>query len=99
MLDIDVCRNALKKTYSEHGGMELLKAVVEGAEPENPVADSGNPGPSSSPAWCICGRCKAMSQEIENVCCRQRPCVTTQDYFQATVMDINVLSIVIVNLK
>ena len=38
-----------------------------------------------------------MPQEIENVCCRQRPCVTTQDYFQATVLDMNVLSIAIVN--
>ena len=47
MLDINVCRDALKKTFSDHGGIELLKAIIEGAEPENP----GNPEPSSSLPW------------------------------------------------
>ena len=88
-----MCRDALKKTYSDRGGMELLKGIIEGAEPENP----GNPGPSSSLPWCRCGRCRAMPLEIENVCCRKRPCVTAQDFFQSAVLDMNVLSISIVN--
>ena len=83
MLDISVCRDALKKTYSDRGGMELLKGIIEGAEPENP----GNPGPSSSLPWCRCGRCRAMPLEIENVCCRKRPYVTAQDFFQSAVLD------------
>ena len=96
-LDVNVYRDALKKTFSDHGGMELLKAIIEGAEPENLGPDPGNPGPCSSFPWCICGRCRAMPLEIENVCCRKRPCVTAQDFFQSAVLDTNVLSIAIVN--
>ena len=91
-LDVDVCRDALKKTFCDHGGMELLKAIIEGAEP-----DHGNPGPSSSLPWCICGRCRAMPLEVENVCCRKSSCVTAEDFFQSAVLDMNVLSIAIVN--
>ena len=92
-LDVNTCRDALKKTFSDHGGIELLKAIVEGADPENPR----NPGPSSGLPWCSCGRCRAMPQEVENVCCKKQPCVTTQDFFQSAVLDMNVLSIAIVN--
>ena len=38
-----------------------------------------------------------MPFEIENVCCKQRQCVTTMDFFQSAVLDMNVLSISIVN--
>lgn len=92
-LDITVCRDALKKTFSDHGRIELLKAIINGAEPENPE----NPGSTSSLPWCSCGRCRAMSLEIENVCCRKRPCVTAQDFFQSAVLNMNILSISIVN--
>ena len=92
-LDVNLCRDTLKKTFSDHGGIELLKAIIEGAEPENP----GNPGSSSSLPWCRCGRCRAMPLEVENVCCRKRPCVTAQDFFQSAVLDMNILSISIVN--
>lgn len=34
--------------------------------------------------------------EIENVCCRKQPCVTTE-FFQLAVLDMNVISITIVN--
>ena len=97
MLDIYTLRDALKKSFSDHGGMELLKAIIEGAEPGNPGPDPGNTGASSSMPRCICGRCRVMPLEIENVCCRKRPCVTAQDFFQSAVLDMNVLSIAIVN--
>ena len=38
-----------------------------------------------------------MGQPIENVCCRQRPCISTTDFFASVVLDTNVLSIAIVN--
>ena len=97
MLDVSTLRDALKKFFSDHGGMELLKAIIEGAEPGNPGPDPGIPGPSSSMPRCICGRCRVMPLEIENVCCRKRPCVTAQDFFQSAVLDMNVLSIAIMN--
>ena len=31
------------------------------------------------------------------LCCRKRPCVTTQEFFESAVLDMNVLSIAIVN--
>ena len=39
--------------------MELLKAIIEGAEPENPGPDPGNPRGSSSILWYVCGRYRA----------------------------------------
>ena len=48
-------RDVLKKTFSNQGGMGFLKVIIEGAEPENPGPDHGNPGPSSSLSWCIYG--------------------------------------------
>lgn len=35
--------------------------------------------------------------EIENVCCRKQPCVTTQEFFQLAMLDMNVISTTIVN--
>ena len=38
-----------------------------------------------------------MPLPAENVCCRKSPCVTTLEFFQSAVLDMNVLSISIVN--
>ena len=38
-----------------------------------------------------------MPTSVENICCRQSSCITSTDLFESTVLDINVLSIAIVN--
>lgn len=53
-LDINACRDALKKTFSDHGGMELLKAIIEGAVPENRGLD---PGPTHGASVAGVGQC------------------------------------------
>ena len=53
--------------------------------------------PSNLPGWCICGRCRPMPLPVEDMCCRKRPCITTQDFFQSAVLDMTVVSIAIVN--
>lgn len=57
-LDVHACRDAVKKTFSNHGRVELLKVFLE-AEPQNP--ESGN----TNLPWCICGRCRAMLLTIK----------------------------------
>ena len=47
--------------------------------------------------WCICGQCRHMALEVENICCRQRICITREEFFQCAVLDMGVLSIAIVN--
>ena len=93
-LDVSMCREALMKTFINHGGVDLLKAIIH--------EGNGDPGPGSneecnSIPWCICGRCKRMPLEAENVCCRQRHCVTREEFFRSAVLDMSVLSIAIVN--
>ena len=92
-LDVSVCRDALKKTFNNNGGVELLKAIIQGdgAEPDNPQP------PASNLPWCKCGRCRPMLQDIENICCRKRFCVTLEEFFESAILDLNVLSIAIVN--
>ena len=91
--------SALKKTFSNHGGVNLLKATLseqdsDGGDEDHDPDGNGN---NSQLPWCVCGRCRRMPQEIENRCCRKRPCITTEDFFQSAVLDTSVLSIAIVN--
>ena len=55
------------------------------------------PHSSNLPDWCICGKCGPMPLSTENVCCRKRPCVIMLEFFESAVLDMNVLSIAIVN--
>ena len=86
-----MCRDALKKTFTNHGGIDLLKAIIHDEDP------GGNEGSNSNLPWCVCGRCRHMPLEAENICCRQRVCITTEEFFQSAVLDMSVLSIAIVN--
>lgn len=44
------CRDALRKTFSNHGGVDLLKAILSEKDPEG----DGGGGNSSNLPWCIC---------------------------------------------
>lgn len=85
----------LKKTFSNSGGLNLLVSVMQGSEPLG--NDPSDPQPNSQQHWCICGKCRSMPLEIENVCCKKHRCVTTMDFFESAVLDMTVLSISIVN--
>ena len=61
-----------------------------------------NPDPTSAQSnnqlgWCTCGKCCAMELPIENVCCKQWPCITTTEFFESVVLDSSVLAVAIVN--
>ena len=58
---------------------------------ESSIAGDGSDGPpeqdssreivqeslsKSAPNWCVCGRCRPMSQEVESKCCKNRKCIT-----------------------
>lgn len=90
-MDLEACRLVIRNTFSSNGGLELLQSVVNTEPQDNPTQ------PSNLPGWCICGRCRSMPTPAENVCCRKRPCITTLEFFQSAVLDMNVLSIAIVN--
>ena len=38
-----------------------------------------------------------MELPIENLCCKQRPCITTTEFFESVMLDSHVLSVAIVN--
>ena len=90
-LDLEQCRTVIFNTFSTRGGLELVRAALQSDPPEMPHQPAGNV------PWCVCGNCRAMPTSVENVCCRQSSCVTSTDLFESTVLDINVLSIAIVN--
>jgi len=70
------------------GSLEYAKHMVlsneNPPEPEQPV-----------PEWCVCGICRPMPLDIENVCCRKRTCVTSFQLFNNVCLDKEVLLIVI----
>ena len=77
--------------YSNRGGLQLAKSLF-GGDPDPPPLQQDN-----QLQWCKCGKCRPMPLPIENLCCKQRPCITTVDTFESIVLDSNVLSVAIVN--
>ena len=90
MLTKEQCCNLIVAAYSNHGGLQLAKTIL--ANPDPPPAQ-----PNNQLGWCTCGKCRAMELPIENVCCKQRPCISTTEFFESVVLDNNVLSVAIVN--
>ena len=88
------CCKLIVAAYNSKGGVQLAKALI-GGDPNNPQSP---PPPSNNDLpWCKCGKCLPMPLPVENLCCRQRPCVTTSDSFEAAVLDNHILSIAIVS--
>lgn len=71
--------------------MELVQAALLSDPPSQPPQQTNNL------PWCVCNKCHAMPTAVENVCCKVRTCVTSTDLFESTVLDLNVLSIAILN--
>ena len=74
-----------------------LYADVETGDDSHGDHPFASPPDPETPDWCVCGRCSDMGQgrERENVCCGNRPCVTTKEYFLSTALDHNVLTLTI----
>ena len=77
--------------YGNIGGIELAKSVLN-MDIQIPMVN-----PQIKPTWCICTKCCSMDQMVENICCRQKPCVTTTGTFNNIVLDRDVLSAAIVD--
>ena len=60
----------------------------------NPTQD---PPPAEVPSWCKCGKCRPMSQEVENKCCKQKNCITLSSRFGKLCLDPDVLELCILN--
>ena len=94
-LSTEECRHLIVETFENRGGIEPLRSMLahkpKGEEPEPPEDTN-----SQSLPWCKCGRCRPMPTPRENVCCKQRPCITTVDIFTTNVLNTDVLSIAIV---
>ena len=71
--------------------MDLVKSALISDPPTGPPQQ-----PNDLP-WCLCGYCCPMPTEIENKCCRLRTCTTRTDLFESIVLDLNVLTIAIIN--
>lgn len=93
------------RTLSEDQRETLLILVLsqgrESLENARDLIASAN-GPQSEPpependeSWCICGVCRRMQDEQENVCCRKRTCVTSYVMFNTTCLDRGVLELAI----
>ena len=55
------------------------------------------PPPSDTLPWCICNHCRPMEHAVENICCRQRNCITLSTTFDGVVLDRSVLSVAIIS--
>ena len=108
-----LCTRALQRGVGSMDYVDSLLIMEDSDEEENgeqdnteessaPEAGPQLPPPawrSSDPvsAWCKCGNCRNMSQEIENVCCKKRKCVTDLPRFRKVCLDADVLELCIKN--
>ena len=97
-LSTEECHRLIVEMFENRGRIELLRSMLEHAlvteedeEPEPPEDTNSQPLP-----WCKCGRCRPMPTHRENVCCKQRLCITTIDIFTTNLLNTDVLSIAIV---
>ena len=90
LLTSDQCHQLIISAYSNNGGLQMAKAVLD---LQTPFPDTG---PQAIP-WCICGKCRDMHNTIENVCCRSRPSITTSASFDTILLDMHVLAVCIVS--
>ena len=88
-LNLAQCHTIILSVFSSCGGIELARSALQ--------SDTSKDPPEDNLPWCVCGKCRPMPTPVENVCCRQSACITSTDLFESTVLDINVLSIAIVN--
>ena len=63
------------------GSVEYARDLLTGAN--DPESEPPEPENDIEP-WCICGVCRRMQDEQENVCCQKRTCVTSYVMFNTT---------------
>ena len=74
------------------GSVEYARDLLTGAnDPESEPPEPEN----DAERWCICGVCRRMQDEQENVCCQKRTCVTSHVMFNTTCLDREVLQLAI----
>ena len=76
--------------YNYIGGVAMAKSIVQ----QNQAPE---PPPSDTLPWCICNHCRPMEHAVENICCRQRNCITLSTTFDGVVLDRSVLSVAIIS--
>ena len=91
-LDLRQCHTIILNTFSTRGGLELAHAALHSDPPEEMPHQ-----PADNLPRCVCRKCRVMPTSIENVCCKQSSCITSSELFESPILDINVLSIAIVN--
>ena len=94
-LSLEQCQQLICEAYCSKGGLQLARSIL-GNDPT--PHDPPPPEPaqqSNSVPWCRCTKCQNMPLPMENVCCRQRCCITTLEFFETSMLDINVLTIAI----
>ena len=89
-LSAEQLQRAVCRLAGARGGLDLLKTLVceSSPDPDHPRGEEG-------PEWCICGKCRQMDMPVENVCCRDRMCITTYDQFHLLCLNHPVLTVAI----
>jgi len=65
------CKEFIKKMAREQPGVILDLMDIMSPPPEDPQPP--HDPPAQQPNWCVCGNCKLMHTEREEICCRQQP--------------------------
>lgn len=87
-LTLEQCHKSILEAYGQVGGLNFAKVLIDQGPYELPS--------NSNLPWCICGRCRIMPTSQENVCCRNRSCITT-DTFENIVLNRDILSVATVH--
>ena len=69
----------------------MAKSILAPPEPDPPQ------GSSSGPQWYVYNKCRLMPHPLENVCCKNKICVSTTAVFRQVVLDPHILAMCIVS--
>ena len=89
-LTLEPCQMLVAKGYNYVEGVAMAQSFVQQEQVSRPP-------PSNILPWCVCSHCRPMECEVENVCCRQRHCITLSSTFEGVALDRSILCVAIVS--
>ena len=72
-MSVSTLRQLLLAILQHHPG--IMFDALEATESQTPAPAPDHPAPAS-PHWCICGRCRDMATDLENLCCGLHNCIS-----------------------
>ena len=97
IMEDDLDKNPEDSDYGEFAESSMIGDDNDPPEQDPSREHTQESSNTSTPDWCVCGRCRPMPQEVENKCCKLKRCITLTSRFTKLCLDVDVLELCIRN--